>query len=243
MPTISWTWASELLRKEFLWLRLACKEQIWVRSKDTAPACLRMSRQFQLVSHWLFILETSGGYWKQHYSFPLPDMQVLGRNHIHLHVKVRVLLNYIVDIQTVVTGAVEATLTRSTTSAKAALLGGTNAVGLAMFSSNVQPALKRKHRQARIAHHLLAKKLRAWNWCQMEKIVHQADYWNMMILPVNFAEAQVALIANIALTTRATQRAVPLVAGGLRHWDQGLTWNNSETVKQLKSSRIVATTS
>lgn len=31
MPTISWTWALELLRKEFLWLRLACKEEIWVR--------------------------------------------------------------------------------------------------------------------------------------------------------------------------------------------------------------------
>ena len=55
-----------------------------------------VSAVVSLVICWLYILETSGGYWKQHYSFPLPDMQVLGRNHIHLHVKVRVLLNYIV---------------------------------------------------------------------------------------------------------------------------------------------------
>lgn len=114
---------------------------------------------FQLLS-----LETSGGYWKQHYSFPLPDMQVLGRNHIHLKIKVKVLLSIIerhyVNIETLVTGAVEATLTRYTTSPKAALLGGTNAVDLAVFSSNVQHASKTKHRQVRIAHHLLAKELR-----------------------------------------------------------------------------------
>lgn len=58
------------------------------------------------------------------------------------------------------TGAVEATLTRYTTSPKAALLAGTNAVDLAVFSSNVQHASKTQHRQVRIAHHLLAKELR-----------------------------------------------------------------------------------
>jgi len=39
---------------------------------------------------------------------------------------------------------VEATLTRSTTSPKAAPLAGTNAVDLAVFSSNVQHASKTK---------------------------------------------------------------------------------------------------
>ena len=121
-----------------------------------------MSEYLQTISIFqLLSLETSGGYWKQHYSFPLPDMQVLGRNHIHLKIKVKVLLNlHCIDIQTVVTGAVEATLTRYTTSPKAALLAGTNAVDLAVFSSNVQHASKTKHRQVRIAYHLLAKELR-----------------------------------------------------------------------------------
>ena len=106
-----------------------------------------MSEYLQTISIFqLLSLETSGGYWKQHYSFPLPDVQVLGRNHIHLIIMVKVLLNDIVDIQIVVTGAVEATLTRSTTSPKAALLAGTNAVDLAVFSSNVQHASKAKHR-------------------------------------------------------------------------------------------------
>ena len=169
MPTISWTWALELLRKEFLWLRLACKEEIWVRSKGYSTS---MSEYLQTISIFqLLSLETSGGYWKQHYSFPLPDMQVLGRNHIHLKIKVKVLLNlHCIDIQTVVTGAVEATLTRSTTSPKAALLAGTNAVDLAVFSSNVQHASKTKHRQVRIAHHLLAKELRTWNWCYNDNV-------------------------------------------------------------------------
>lgn len=120
-----------------------------------------MSEYLQTISIFqLLSLETSGGYWKQHYSFPLPDMQVFGRNHIHLKIKVKVLSNAIVDIQIVVTGAVEATLTRSTTSPKAALLAGTNAVDLAVFSSYVQHASKTKHRQVRIAYHLLAQELR-----------------------------------------------------------------------------------
>lgn len=120
-----------------------------------------MSKYVQTISIFqLLSLETSGGYWKQHYSFSLPDMQVLGRNHIHLKIKVKVLSNTIVDFQIVVTGAVEATLTRCTTSPKAALLAGTNAVDLAVFSSNVQHASKTKHRQVRIAYHLLAKELR-----------------------------------------------------------------------------------
>ena len=61
-----------------------------MRSKGYSTS---MSKYVQTISIFqLLSLETSGGYWKQHYSFPLPDMQVLGRNHIHLKIMV-ILLN------------------------------------------------------------------------------------------------------------------------------------------------------
>lgn len=125
-----------------------------------------MSRQFKYFSCclWLFVgsaclrLQVDTG--SSITAFPCQTCRCVEGINIHLKIKLKVLLSYVLDIQTVVTGAVEATLTRSTTSPKAALLGGTNAVDLAVFSSNVQHASKTKHRQVRIAHHLLAKKLR-----------------------------------------------------------------------------------